>query len=90
LLTPHAEYLALAEQPHRRHDAYRTLFDESQDPAVATAIRAATDAGHPLVGERLKQKLAGEGRRVERGKPGRRPKEAVGDEVLSRSLELGL
>jgi putative transposase len=91
LLTPHPEYLALADRPDRRQNVYQGMFDDGNDSALVTAIRAATYGGHPLVGEQLKRQLAGEGRRVEPGKAGRRPRrEQAPDEVASRSLELGL
>lgn len=77
LLTPHVEYLALAESPSR-HAAYVALFQDPDDAAMVKAIREATNGGYPLVGDVLKQQLAKKPlRTLERRKPGPPSKESV-------------
>jgi putative transposase len=88
LLTPHAEYAALAADPVRQQAAYHTMFEHGQSAAFVAAIRAATYGGYPLIGDALKEKLVAIGCRVEAGKAGRRPREPVSEDALS--LELGL
>jgi REP-associated tyrosine transposase len=73
-LTPHPEYLALAADEAARQRAYSNLLALDGDPLVEKGIREATHGGHALVGERLKTQLKTSGARVERGKPGRKPK----------------
>ena len=70
LLTPHAEYLALAEGKQARHEAHRALFDGAPDAAFVAALREATEGGCALVGDELKSRLIAEGYRVEPSKPG--------------------
>jgi REP-associated tyrosine transposase len=73
LVTPHAEYAALANEPERRFTAYRRLFEERLDPAVQQAIRDATNSGYPLASETFKATvLAPLGWKMEPGKPGPR------------------
>jgi putative transposase len=71
---PHPEYLALAADEAARQRAYSNLLALDGDPLVEKGIREATHGGHALVGERLKTQLKTSGARVERGKPGRKPK----------------
>ena len=88
LLTPHPEYLALAQMPEARAAAYRALFDSRQKAELIAAIREATLGGYPLVGRALTAQLLAEGLRIEPGKPGPKPKaEASSDPI---SLDLGL
>jgi putative transposase len=90
LLTPHAEYLALAPDETSRHAAYQGLFIAGDEPAFLAAIRDATNGGYALVGEDLKSRLpADTRRRLERKQPGPRPgpeENPPGD----RQLEIGL
>ena len=72
LLTPHVEYLALANDASRRCENYAGLFENGDDAKLTAALREATDGGYPLVSEDFKQRLAAAGARVERGKPGPR------------------
>ena len=75
IISPHAEYLALALDEDSRLAAYRCFFDQGDQPAFLTAVRDATNGGYALIGDRLKARLAGRtNRRIERGKPGRRPR----------------
>ena len=76
LLTPHAEYLALGEEPAKRCRSYLGLFDSGKDELLTSAFREATGGGYPLVGDALKARLAAAGVRLERGKPGPRQEKA--------------
>ncbi|HEY5897042.1 MAG TPA: transposase [Burkholderiales bacterium] len=89
LITPHAEYLALGEETNARIAAYRRLFEFDDDPAFLAAIRDATKGGYALVSGDLKTRLAADGRRLARGKPGPRPasSNAVDDGQLD--LDIG-
>lgn len=74
LLTPHVEYVALAETPSR-HAAYRGLFETAEDSAMVKAIREATNGGYPLIGDVLKRQLAKKPvRTLERRRPGPSPR----------------
>lgn len=91
MLAPHAEYGALALHEEARYDAYRGLFAAPEDPALVAAIRDATDGGYALLGDAMKAKLANNGRRFERGKPGRRAANDDDSSALDQvTLELGL
>jgi putative transposase len=72
LLTPHPEYLALGLDEMSRHRAYRDLLAAGDHAASAKELREATDAGYPLVGERLRAQLQKDGARLSRGTPGPR------------------
>ena len=75
LLSPHPEYLALADTAERRRASYAGLFAEALDPRLVDSIRDATSSGLPLVTEILRRSLAARlGRKLERGRPGPRPK----------------
>jgi putative transposase len=90
LLTPHAEYLALAPNETSRHAAYQGLFVAGAEPAFLAAIRDATNGGFALVGEELKSRLpADTRRRLERKPPGPRP-EAEENLPADIQLEIGL
>jgi putative transposase len=73
LITPHAEYLALAQETSRRRDTYRRLLHEEDGAQFLAEVREATHLGHPLLGERLRARLERQGVRIEPRKPG--PKE---------------
>jgi putative transposase len=77
LLTPHAEYAALSAQEAGRRAAYRELLGGMDDARFLRTVRDATEAGYPLVGERLKAKLEAKGVRLGPGRPG--PRSASGD-----------
>jgi len=75
MLTPHAEYLALAADDTARHAAYERLCSAGDEPAFLAEIRDATNGGFALVGEQLKSTLpADQQRRLGRKPPGPRPK----------------
>jgi REP-associated tyrosine transposase len=86
LLTAHAEYLALSPHEPARRSAYRRLFDRADDPPFLDAIREATQGGFPLVGEKLKARIAASGRPVEARKPGPAPRVAPPADRLSGEL----
>ncbi len=75
LLTPHALYRALGRSDAERQEAYRGLFRETLDAAFLDDLRAATNGGWAMGGERWKRGLAKAlGRRVAPLSPGRPPK----------------
>jgi putative transposase len=78
LVTPHAGYLALSEDPAMRHRAYRELVDGMVAADDLSNIREAVQGGMPLGGEAFKAKIEiGLGRRIGRIRPGR-PKSGSG------------
>jgi putative transposase len=89
LITPHAEYLALAADPEKRQAAYRGLFDRRLEPALQKAIRDATNGGYPLASEAFKRAvLAPLGWRTEPGQVGRPAKSP--DALYAVESEIGL
>lgn len=83
LVTPHAEYLALSEDPGKRHHAYRELVGGMLAPDDLARIREAAQNGMPLGGEAFKARIEiGLGRRVGRIRPGR-PKSGSGPNSLA-------
>jgi REP-associated tyrosine transposase len=82
LLTAHEEYLRLGRTPSERQAAYRDLFglvpvDQLEE------IRCATNSGYVLGTPTFKATMARVlGRRVEKGVPGRRMREAPADDQL--------
>jgi putative transposase len=72
LLTPHVEYVALSEKPALRATAYKQLLSTADDPAFLRAMRESTEAGFPLVGERVKAELEAQGAKLGYARPGRR------------------
>jgi len=79
LLTPHAEYLAVAR------GAY-TQMVSTDDGETVKALREATEAGFALVGDELRARLESNGARLGRDRPGPRP-EAT-DAVATEQLDL--
>lgn len=72
MLTPHAEYLALSDDPRTRGAAYRVLFEEAIEPSLLDQIRGATLGGYPLGSDQFKAEVESKmGRRLERRRPGR-------------------
>lgn len=94
MVVPHVEYLALAADEAGRHAAYVGLFDVEEDAGLLAAIRDATDGGYALLGNEMKAKLAASGRRLARGKPGRRRARGGHEEGVTvndePTLEIGL
>jgi putative transposase len=91
LLTPHPEYLALAENELSRYAAYRGVFATADDPVFLDAIRDATNGGFALIGAELKARLPTHLlRRLERKPPGPPPKSEVESRPSSAQLEFEL
>jgi putative transposase len=80
LLTPHAEYAAVAR------DEYRRMLSDTDDRGFLDDIREATHAGYPMVGERFKVQLEERGARFAAGKPG--PRDAASAAGAPESLPL--
>ena len=72
LLSPHAEFLALSADAAECHRTYRKLVDEGIEPSFLQAIRDATNGGYPLASDVFKLGLATNGRKLVRGRAGRR------------------
>ena len=89
LVSPHCEYLALADIHERCVTAYKQLFSEVIGEAEVAAIRDATSGGLPLGSESLRNRLAAEGKRIVREKPGPRTKPHL-DEEGARQLKIVL
>ena len=88
LLTPHAEYLALASDAASQQAAYLALFSGLDDDAMLRVIRASTLGGYPLAGDELKARLAIQTeRRLQPGKPGPRPAATLANDPISRDLD---
>jgi len=76
LLTPHDEFFSLGQSPEGRCAAYRSLFESQIDFQQLQEIRLAVNGGFALGSKRFRAQIAEElGRRVERGTPGRPPKQ---------------
>ena len=89
LITPHAEYLALAIDAAERHACYRCLVEEELEGSLLERIREATSTGYPLASDAFKAKLtAALGRKTEPGRPGRPEKQSLDD--ASGLPEIGL
>lgn len=72
LITPHEEYLSLAQCEQLRQQAYRDLFNAHMDPDVIHDIRTSTNGNFALGNERFKEEIAAIlNRRVIPGKAGR-------------------
>ena len=72
LITPHEEYLALAQSERPRRQAYRDLFNAHLDPDVINDIRTSTNGNFVLGDERFKEEVAAMlNRRVIPAKAGR-------------------
>jgi putative transposase len=72
LLTPHPEFLALSNDAAACHRAYRELVDDGVEPSLLHAIREATNGGYPLASNAFKSTVALAGRKLVRGRAGRR------------------
>jgi len=72
-VSPHAEFLALAEDARARHIAYRALFETELDEPMLAAIRDATNGGYPLASDAYKTSvIAPLGWKIAPSKPGPR------------------
>jgi len=78
LVTPHAEYLALSEDPNKRKLAYRELVENTLETSDINRIRESTHTGMPLGSEAFKARVEIDlGRGLGRKRPGR-PKSGSG------------
>jgi putative transposase len=76
LLSPHVEFLQLGCDAGERAAVYRGLFGTLLAPAAVDEIRTAANAGYALGDAGFRAQAAQAlGRRVERGRPGRPPRE---------------
>lgn len=87
LLSPHAEYLALAVDRASLPRAYQRFVNDREDQALVNALREATDAGLPLVGDALRACLEKEGVRFEPAKRGPHAQEQSGDDADQGELD---
>jgi putative transposase len=77
LVRPYALYPALADTAEARRQAYCRSFDNALDEDVVGELRAATNGGWAIGGERFKEQIAVKlRRRVTPLPPGRPPKSA--------------
>jgi putative transposase len=88
LLTPHPEYAALALDAASLRRSYQRLLADADETVFLGAMREATDAGYPLIGDRLKSELEKQGMRLERSKPGPRAAPAAAHDDESGDLAL--
>jgi putative transposase len=89
LLSPHVEYVALSQHEGARWIAYRQFLSSSDDARFLRTVREATDAGFPLVGPQLREKLEAAGVRFEAGTPGPRARLADPDDA-DTAIQLSL
>ena len=73
LVTPHAEYLALAADPICRRLAYRALFDELLDEDQLAEIRAYVQQQRVLGSSRFQERIEAMLGRCTRTRPAHRP-----------------
>jgi len=78
LVRPHALYLALGHTAPTRQEAYRRLFDVALAEDVIGELRAATNGGWAIGGERFKQQIAAKLRRRVTPLPPGRPSRSAG------------
>jgi putative transposase len=88
MISPHAEFAALAAATERRSVAYQGLFEDRMDEPLLEAIRDATNGGYPLVSDAFKTTvLAPRGWKTAPAKPGPRsicdPDPDLGQRVLT-------
>jgi putative transposase len=88
LLTSHPEYAALGLDAASRWRSYQRLLADADESIFLSAMREATHAGYPLIGERLKAELEKQGVRLARSKPGPRAEPAAAHDGKSGELAL--
>jgi len=72
LITPHDEYLRIAQDENERLLAYRALFNAHLDEEIVGQIRKATNGNFALGSDRFQQEIESAlGRRASRGQAGR-------------------
>jgi putative transposase len=80
LITPSADYLALASDAGERHACYGRLMNETLERSLRERMEDAIETGYPLASEAFKAELAARlGRRTEPGRPGRPQKQVAND-----------
>ena len=90
VVTPHAEYLALSEDPARRHLVYRGLVEGALPEEELSRIREAAQNGMPLGGEAFKARIEIDlGRRIGRTPRGRPRSESTPDPQANGKLGSG-
>ena len=83
LVRPHPLYLALGPSAEARQKAYRQLFEQCLDDDFVAEVRAATQGGWAIGGERFKEEIAARlRRRVTPLPPGRPAKRTAKGEQL--------
>jgi putative transposase len=83
LITVHPEVAAIGAV------AYATLVGAGIEETLLKEIRASTNGGLPLASDAFKTSIAAEGRKVERGRPGPKPKSESQDSSVP-DPDLGL
>jgi len=71
-----------------RWRSYQRLLADADESLFLSAMREATDAGYPLIGERLKAELEKRGARLARSKPGPRAAPAAARDGKCAQLAL--
>jgi putative transposase len=83
LITDHTEYVALGTDSPSRQRAYQQLIGNALDAHLLKLIREATVGGYPLSSDEFKNKVsASTGRKLERGRAGRKPEKSEPDPDL--------
>lgn len=81
MLTAHEQYLNLGRDAAERQAVYRDLFGEMQSAERLEEIRNATNGGYVLGSAAFKRAIEhASGRRVDKGKAGRRPAQSASNE----------
>jgi putative transposase len=88
LLMPHPEYAALGVDVASRRRSYQRLVADADESVFLSSMREATDAGYPMIGDRLKAELEKQGARLMRSKPGPRASPAAARNGESGELAL--
>jgi len=89
LLSPHAEFLALALERTKRCAAYRALFETQIDQPLLETIRDATNGGYPLVSDKFRDAaIAPLGWKTAPSKPGPRSNSDPDPELRKRVATL--
>ena len=88
LVSPHPEFIALAEGGLQRCSAYRYLFADVLDQSTVAAIRDATNGSLPLASESFKTQLSARGCKIEHRKPGRRSSQVGVDDESQQEIGL--
>lgn len=75
IVDPHAAYLSLGSTPQERQEAYRTLFEVTDEARIISAIRESASNGFALGSEAFQSRISEEtGLRTRAARRGRPPK----------------